>query len=949
MSDHTDHSDEDEVDGSLAAPLPASGSAANPSKTTSWSGFKAFGTALSTSASATGGFLTRQKQKIQTIGEDRAAKRKRAADLAAVLRSESPASLRVDGGVVTCRLGTTNRVLGEEGDAAICTVEWSVTTGEAWIVVGREFFYTLRVDDDGCGLRCVLRSSVTHGVVVGSSSGGTASNERILVLGGKDSPRRISLERDFPNVHADAVQMRKRNWTPVRIVGEVGSYAGALYVENEDEIVVKRSKTVMTQPADALTDDEDDQGLEDAKDDDDDSHPDVLKNDDDEIEVLRWKTSDSYTVESLGSGLVCVQLVSTSENLVLDARGRTTTRALVAHLRLLRSSSAVDGKMRGMETKNRALEQSSSGSTTQSGWRLSSALFSSVSRAGATRGASSTLKWTDGMYDSVRVYLAFKQGSKESGSTLIDSSSNNTSTTQPQHGFRFFSSAPPAFASTVDDYVVDESSTFTIELPLDRVQDAFTLKRASATLLVVQDPKRVASYGVRKNDALLRVNGAAVDSTVSPTSWTSLMDTNAECVALEFAPIDAFASQAQKTSAVSSGVSPNAFDAHVLRTERDALQHELNEMHAVIMASQVDRANLEASLEAAEAENEAKRKEIASFRVGLSSMEEESAAVGHTMQTKELAFRQMEEEIRTLNASKRGVQEMLDGVRSERADLQDRTDGLILKIQGLSAHRKQLEEELQDERAGAEELRAKLEDERNSSETKDAALAVAAEENARLVMEMSTLNAAMDAFALERKTNENELNRKIHEAEAEAQNARAETRALREESAAFRDSAENVASASAERDQALEALRAAQIENDDVNASLNAANRRTDSLKAEVAKLATLEGVVKEKNALEIAVQLEKASRLEAEDELGAFRKALHETLDLAKSEDASGISTFWRRRTKLADNLYRSSVRRSGSHTALSTSTKSNSGRTTPTKQRRYDTTTSAGPPMKK
>jgi len=76
---------------------------------------------------------------------------------------------------------------------------------------------------------------------------------------------------------------------------------------------------------------------------------------------------------------------------------------------------------------------------------------------------------------------------------------------------------------------------------------------------------------------------------------------------------------------------------------------------------------------------------------------------------------------------------------------------------------------------------------------------------------------------------------------------------------------------------------------------------RIQSLTGEMARVAELDHAIAEKNDILVQLQLEKASRLEAEDELSAYKRALRQFAEQSKKEN-----TTWNRRPKIFDHLYK-------------------------------------------
>lgn len=108
-----------------------------------------------------------------------------------------------------------------------------------------------------------------------------------------------------------------------------------------------------------------------------------------------------------------------------------------------------------------------------------------------------------------------------------------------------------------------------------------------------------------------------------------------------------------------------------------------------------------------------------------------------------------------------------------------------------------------------------------------------------------------------------------------------------------------------------------------LRAQVKTMKNKLRSLSAEASKVAELDAVVLEKNDLLVQVQLEKAQRLEAEDELTAYKRALRQTAEQIKRKEAenaaagtssgdasgTGASSLWSSRPPIFDHLYKKLV----------------------------------------
>mmetsp|Transcript_28493 Transcript_28493/g.45924 ORF Transcript_28493/g.45924 Transcript_28493/m.45924 type:complete len:1144 (-) Transcript_28493:594-4025(-) len=94
--------------------------------------------------------------------------------------------------------------------------------------------------------------------------------------------------------------------------------------------------------------------------------------------------------------------------------------------------------------------------------------------------------------------------------------------------------------------------------------------------------------------------------------------------------------------------------------------------------------------------------------------------------------------------------------------------------------------------------------------------------------------------------------------------------------------------------------------NELLRSQLKSYKSRVQSLAAEVSKVAKVDELVEENNNLTVNLQLERASRLEAEDELTAYKRALRQFAAQAQKDEREGSGEPWTRRPKIFDHLYK-------------------------------------------
>jgi len=91
-----------------------------------------------------------------------------------------------------------------------------------------------------------------------------------------------------------------------------------------------------------------------------------------------------------------------------------------------------------------------------------------------------------------------------------------------------------------------------------------------------------------------------------------------------------------------------------------------------------------------------------------------------------------------------------------------------------------------------------------------------------------------------------------------------------------------------------------------LRAQVKTLKARVTSLAGEVTKASQLDAVMAEKNDLLVQVQLERAQRLEAEDELSAYKRALRQTAEQVKKDEEAGNGEGWSRRPAIFNHLYK-------------------------------------------
>lgn len=94
--------------------------------------------------------------------------------------------------------------------------------------------------------------------------------------------------------------------------------------------------------------------------------------------------------------------------------------------------------------------------------------------------------------------------------------------------------------------------------------------------------------------------------------------------------------------------------------------------------------------------------------------------------------------------------------------------------------------------------------------------------------------------------------------------------------------------------------------NDDLRAQVKSWKSKAQSMSGELGKLVRLSKLEADKEELLVELKLMEATKMEAEDELSAYKRALVQFADQAKSDERSGNGTPWTNRPRIFDHLYK-------------------------------------------
>ncbi len=320
---------------------------------------------------------------------------------------------------------------------------------------------------------------------------------------------------------------------------------------------------------------------------------------------------------------------------------------------------------------------------------------------------------------------------------------------------------------------------------------------------------------------------------------------------------------------------------------------------------------------------------IANLEASMTNMQDEGKAWVNTLSSKDTALRQFEHELQAAQVKYENSQRLLDNAISERDLIRSGMAGKNQELEAAQAEARNAQKSLEkahDEadaltsqlRLAAEELEAMKsriktvnENHQAEVETIKEQLSIAnnlscARKEALAAAEKRTEDATHARQAAETNL---QLERKQRE-QVELEIKRIE--AARRENVLQPNS--NGASSN-NHSRAQPSSNATPIlteENQRLKAQVKSLRARIQGLSAEVGRVAQLEQVIAEKNELLVAERMEKARRLEAEDELMAYKRALRQFAENAKMQEEAGNGTPWSNRPKIFDSLYKSDMRNS-------------------------------------
>ena len=94
--------------------------------------------------------------------------------------------------------------------------------------------------------------------------------------------------------------------------------------------------------------------------------------------------------------------------------------------------------------------------------------------------------------------------------------------------------------------------------------------------------------------------------------------------------------------------------------------------------------------------------------------------------------------------------------------------------------------------------------------------------------------------------------------------------------------------------------------NDDLRAQVKSWKSKAQSMSGELGKIMRLSKLETEHEELQVKLKLMEATKMEAEDELSAYKRALVQFADQAKADERMGNGTPWTNRPRIFDHLYK-------------------------------------------
>lgn len=470
------------------------------------------------------------------------------------------------------------------------------------------------------------------------------------------------------------------------------------------------------------------------------------------------------------------------------------------------------------------------------------------------------------------------------------------------------------FAEGLSGQAVKINSHLKLREELEEYKTKLYEANARASALVMQCEQRLEKQGARTRKLCEVVDEARAESERANTERTFVLD---ECINLK-KQLHGAAEEAKVVAGKHN-------------EEIDALKEEIGRLNQ---------------------RKEDQVRHIKQLEASMESLANEGEAWVNTIGTKEDALRALEKEMRAMQIKYENSQSLLDNATAERErirmDVSSRDEQITKLKEELAASQTKLEE-ANDEadkltariRSEADEAANAIERAKHSQKTAAAELETmrgqlsVAQSHARALKEA---NASAEQRATEASSARQAAEMALHEqkelvalahkqiAQLEEQlrnertvheRMRRDRTGLRSPSASISNTEESgTAPASGDagldedtirrEEQLKKRNRELEAANDLLRSQVKSLKSRVQGLSAEVTKVTQMDAIVAEKNDLMVQVKLEEAKRLEAEDELTAYKGALLKYARQAQKDEQEGHGEPWTNRPKIFDHLYK-------------------------------------------
>mmetsp|Transcript_17634 Transcript_17634/g.22459 ORF Transcript_17634/g.22459 Transcript_17634/m.22459 type:complete len:606 (-) Transcript_17634:790-2607(-) len=398
----------------------------------------------------------------------------------------------------------------------------------------------------------------------------------------------------------------------------------------------------------------------------------------------------------------------------------------------------------------------------------------------------------------------------------------------------------------------------------------------------------------------------------------------------------------EKIQEESEKAEKGAMELNLIANERDQLSLDIKKVRenahteAEELKAKIQKAEDHEQFWKEELEKE-KNKRITSEE-SMGRLAQDGEAWVNALATKEEALRALESDLDAMKVRNETLQTLLDSSRNE-------SHSTEREIEKLKREKAQMNEELTKANSEADILTSKL---KQMMEEFDGKLSVLRRERDKLKADMEDLQPQLSVA----QAHSNALREAMESAEERAQkqskarqDAEAKTSQVERSNEELESKIEKLKMekeeivksslvSAAERNpesgpeymsmkQELEQSKAKVKENESLVISLQGTNdslraqvkslkSKIHSLAAEVGKVTKVDSLEVKNNQLMVKASLAEAAKMEAEDELDAYKRALMQFAEQAKQDEARGNGSPWSNRPKIFDHLYKKQSRKS-------------------------------------